>query len=188
MIRLFIFAVVAFLGLVVTILSLVLMFTIIRWIKRFFSGGQKFVNNQHEDWKKKQAKQKAEASIPDFLKQASQRLDNIDQSAKQLTEKWQLLLNPVILDSHEMLQRGIAKPEQAHFSRNFFTVTLKALEGFTEALVDMNEGMQDQEEEKARQNIAVFMNDIYKYRAKFEARKRFDFHVMMEVIKQRLGK
>ncbi len=196
MIRLFIFGVIAILGLIATILLLLLIFAAIRWAKRFFSSSQGFVNSQHQVWKDRQVKKKAEEKseeeakedTPEFLRQASQRLESIDKNATQLTEKWRLLLSPVIKASHEMLQRGIAKPEQAQLTRSFFTVTIKALEGFTETLVDMKGVMQDKENEKARQSIAIFMDDIHKYRARFESKKRFDFQIMMEVIKQRLGK
>jgi len=184
MIRLFLFGLFLILGLVATIVSLYLVFAIIRWLKRLFSASTEFVNKQHQDWQNKQA----EKHIPDYLRQANQLLTKTQQHAEQLTPKWQLLLSPVLDGSQYLLQVGMAKPEQTQSARSFFTVTLKALEGFTETLVDMNGVMQDSEEEKARQNIEVFMTDIYKYRTKIESKKRFDFHVMMEVIKQRLKK
>ncbi|MEE9351647.1 MAG: hypothetical protein V3U78_05260 [Thiotrichaceae bacterium] len=188
MIRLFIFGVIAVFGIVASVLSLFLVFAVIRWMKQLFFGSHDFVNKQYGDWKAKKKTEQVEKSVPDFLRQGSLRLKHIDQYVNQLPEKWKLLLNPVIGDAHAMLAMGMSKPDQAQSARSFYTVTLKALEGFAETLVDMKMGMQEEEEEKARQSIEVFMNDIYKYRAKFESKKRFDFHVMMEVIKQRIGK
>ena len=188
MFRLFFFGFILIVGIVASVLSLFLIFAIIRWVKQLFSASSQFVNDQHKDWQAKQYDKEAEKNMPGFLVEGKKRLQHINQQSDLLNEKWQLLLRPVIDDSQFLLNTAIDKPEQAQAARSFFTVTLKTLDGFTEALVDMKGVMQNDEEEKAKQNIEVFMTDIYKYRAKIESKKRFDFHVMMEVIKQRLGK
>lgn len=184
MLRLFLFGFISILLLITSILSILLVFNLIKWTKKLFASGKNFTHQQHQNWKTKQS----EKNIPSYLREAKKRMDHIDRLNKQLTGKWQLLTSPLIKQSDDMLQLGITKPQQAEISRSFYTITLKATESFIEALVHMNEVMQDLEEEKARDNIEVLLKDTYKYRAKLESKKRFDFHVMMEVMKQRFGK
>ena len=192
MIRLFLLGVTILIGTVVTVLTLFFVFAVIRWLKQAFFSSKKFVMYQYQGFKdrreKKLQEEQEQEEMPAFLRQARKRLKQIKLRRGELAAKWQLLLDPVIKEAQELVDRGFSRPDQAHSARGFFTVTLKALEGFIGALIDMNGVMQKDEEEKARRNIDVFMSDIYKYKAKLDSKKHFDFHVMMELVKQRLGK
>ncbi len=194
MIRLFILGFITIIGLITTIVSIVVIFSLVKWVKQWtkklLSTSKVFANQQHQNWKTRQA----EKSIPTFLRDASKRMTHIDLLVNQLSSRWRHLTDPLITEAHEMLRMGLAKPEQAQLTRNYYTTTLKAVEGLVEVLVDMKathqdtDVMQGAEKRKAKETIEILMNDTYKYRAKLESKKRFDFHVMMEVIKQRFGK
>jgi len=184
MIRLIVLGFVLVLGLIATVVSLYLIFAIIRWIKRLFSTTTEFANTQHQDWKSRQS----EKNIPVHLKEANKRLKRIQKHSEQLSAKWQFLLNPVIEGAQELINTGLEKPDQTQSIRTFYTVTLKTLESFTQTLVDVGSTLQKAEEEKAKQSIELFMTDVYKYRSKVNSKKHFDFHVMMDMIKQRLKK
>ncbi len=189
MIRVFVLGVtVVVLVLVVITFSLVLVFATIRLIKKLFFTGRDYVGGQYQRWKMERAAKEAEKRVPDFLKQAGERLRHIDSQVEQLHPKWQGRMQPLIREAKTLWQRSLVNPEQSDNIRSFFTVTLKALEGLTQALLDMQGVMQPAEAAKAQQNIERLMTDVYKYRARLESKKRFDFHVMMELIKQRLGR
>lgn len=184
MFRFAFFSLIVVISTLALIASLFLIFAAIRWSRQLFLASTQFISKQYQAWRTK----KDESSIPDFLQSGKEQLSQVDQLTNELTPKWQSLLSPVIEGSQYLLSIGLNKPEQAEQARSFFTVTLKALASFTKALANMEGEMQEAEEDKAKMNIEVFMNDIYKYRAKIEAKKRFDFHVVMEMIKQRIGK
>lgn len=198
MIRLFLLGFILIIGLIATIVSVILFFSFFKWIKRQLNFVQTYAKQQYQRWKirqsEKQAEERMEKNIPVFLREASKRVTHIDQLSEQLSSKWQHLTNPLVKEAHEMLKDGMTDPGQAQLTRPYFAITLKALEGFIEALVDMKAAkqnadvMHEEEERQAKDTIEVLMNDTYKYRAKLESKKRFDFHVMMEVIKQRFGK
>ena len=198
MIRLFLLGFILIIGLIATIVSVTLFFSLFKWIKRLLYFSQIYVKQQYQKWKirqsEKQAEERVKKNIPVFLREASKRVTHIDQLSEQLSSKWQHLTNPLVKETHEILKVGMANLEQAQLVRPYFTTTLKALEGFIEALVDMKAVNQDtdvmhvEEERQAKDTIEVLLNDTYKYRAKLESKKRFDFYVMMEVIKQRFGK
>jgi len=187
-IRLFLLGIVVVIVSVVMLVSLWLIFYLTRTFRQLLFVSHEYIAQQYRLWRQGYKAKQAEKGVPDFLRLANQRMQNIDRLVLRLDSEWQQQLHLILGYAHELVQKGVARPEQGVIIRSFYTVTLKALESFIQALLDMQETMHADDEEKARQNIDLLMNDIYKYRARLESKKRFDFHVMMDVIKHRLGK
>ncbi len=194
MIRLFILGFITIIGLIVTTISLIIIFNLVKWVKRWtksiFSTSKVFIDQQRQNWKTRQA----ENNVPRFMRDASKRLAHVDLLVEQLPRKWQHLIDPLVKEAHELVRMGMEKSEQVGLIRNYYTTTLKAVERLIEGLVEMRslhmntDVMQETEERKAKEAIEILIKDTYKYQSKLVSKKKFDFHVMMEVIKQRFGK
>lgn len=184
MIRLFLLGLLALVSLIGLLLFIWLVFAIVKWVRRLAAAGNDYVGQQRQDWERRQA----EKELPDFLVAGIRRMEAIEQLSDKASNKWQLMLRPVVKQAQDVVDLGAARPEQAEMARSFFTVTLAAMEDFVQALADDHGLMQDAEEEKAKQSLEVLSGDIQKYKAKLESKRRFDLQVMMEVLKQRLNK
>jgi len=154
--------------------------------------GAELANKQQQKWTEKEQRKK----LPDILQKAFNQYEQLVDSHASLPTNWKNVLEPVIRQAKEILNE-VAEGADINDStynkklnsiRPFFNHSLDALLQFTEKLNSDHAEMDETQIDKARQNITVFKADLLDHQEKLLKAKRFDFDVLMDVIKARLKK
>lgn len=182
MLRLFFYALLALIS--TFILAILTYFTwkLVKWLRVIMKQGEGALENQKEYWRWKRSRK----GKPDYYLKGDEVYSRIRVLRKKLPRSW-LNEMQVMTDMSDRLF-GLAQESEDHGKsfRRFFTVTLPAMESFMKALVEDSSVMEESEEAMARENIAVFERDLQVYFDKGGSSRRLNFHILMEVIKQRL--
>ena len=184
MIRFILFPLVFFLVLLIIGFSSYLTYKVIKWLRRGWENVKKYMNDVYHN----QVKTRSCRDLPDYLQRGLERLARVKSMCGELPERWYLLLKPIIARADSITDTVLEQPKHGEGVRSFFTVTLDALEHFIASLDKDHAVMGREEEEKALQSIEIFKSDFIRYEEKLNSKRRFDFQVMTEVIKQRLRK
>jgi len=185
MLRLVFLIPVLILSLVLFIGAIFLIYKLNRGIKSAFKKGVEIKDEQQRKWQKRSEYK----HLTDFIKDGIKRFDSIKKEVKNLPADWQGRIAELMDIADDIVTLAIDRPKQARSIRPFFTVTLKSFKRFVEALQDDYSLDQDsKEEQKALQNITVFKADMLQFQEKLNHARRFDFDVVMDVIRQRIGK
>lgn len=144
--------------------------------------GMEVANEQQERWKlREQIK-----SQPDYIQKAHKQSEQIENDTDTLPADWQTQIAPLNKAMREILMITIGDHKRADKVRTFYNTSLPAYASFVEKLRSDNEHLDEQETEKAVENISVFENDFNRYLGQIQQARRFDFDVLMDVIKVRL--
>jgi hypothetical protein len=157
--------------------------------------GAEIANDQQQKWTEKEQRKK----LPDILQKGFNDYDKIYTTTISLPEEWRLSIMPIVTKSKEILDEVAlefegfdekAKPKEQNKKlnsiRSFFIHSLDALLQFVEKLSSDHQKMSADEIDKARQNINVFKADLLSHQETLHKVRRFDFDVVMDVIKARL--
>ena len=173
-----------------SILFLLVSFYIYRKIKRglhfTYNKGAEIANEQQQKWKDKEQFKK----LPEIVQKGFTNVESIEKSSRTLPKEWSDLVNPLVQKAKEILDE-IASDKKIENNkltsmRTFFIHTLDALKQFVEKLNSDHKHMSVSETEKARQNINVIKADLLHHQQILHKKRKFDFDVLMDVIKARL--
>ena len=184
MIRFILFPLMFFIVVLVVGFSLYVLYKSTKWLRGGWRNVRKYTGEIYDN----KVKARSRRDLPIYLQQGVERLARVKALSKNLPERWSLLLQPIIKRAEEISDIVLEQPKRGEGVRGFFTVTLDALENFVVSLSNDHGVMESVEEEKALQSLEVFEGDFIQYENRLNSKRRFDFQVMTEVIKQRLRK
>ncbi len=144
--------------------------------------GSEIASEQKQKWAKHEQRKK----LPDIIQKAYQQMDDIQANLQALPDQWKMPLNPIVEQTQDILYKVSSSPDKTDQLRSFFNQTLGALLQLVEKLKTDHAFMDAAQTDKARQNITVIKADLIQHQQKMDKLKRFDFDVVMDVIKARL--
>ena len=188
--------------LIAAIVSGVVIWFVYKRIKRGFSGtiqkGVDVVNDQQQKWTEKGQRKK----LPSMLQKGFDDYDQMKSLVVDLPDIWKQPLQPLVKPTKEILDEVAFeyisddsnkpnKPSQdkkLNSIRPFFHHSLDALLQLVEKLSSDHAKMNEGEIQKARDNITILKADLQSHQETLHKVRRFDFDVVMDVIKARLKK
>jgi len=168
------------------IILLVIAYLIYRKIRRSVSNAwdksAEVVSDQQERWKQREILKQQ----PDFIQKAHQQSEQVEQDTGELPPEWQALLAPLNTAMEDILTISIGDEKRAEKVRSFYNTSLPAYAAFVAKLKTDHLHLDAVEKQKAIDNLAVFKTDFERYDSRIQQARRFDFDVLMDVIKVRL--
>lgn len=144
--------------------------------------GVEVASEQQQRWKHREHIK----SQPDFIQKAHQQSEQIERDINALPSEWQALLKPLNQAMQDVLLISISDTARVDKVRGFYNTSLPAYASFVATLKSDHMHLSAQEKQKAIDNLAVFQADFKGYEEKVQQARRFDFDVLMDVIKVRL--
>lgn len=144
--------------------------------------GSEIASEQQQKWAEREQRKK----LPNIIQKAYQQMDSIQTNLQALPDQWKMPLSPVVEQTQDILYKVSSSPDKTDQIRSFFNQTLGALLQLVEKLKTDYAFMDAEQTDKARQNITVIKADLIQHQQKMDKLKRFDFDVVMDVIKARL--
>jgi len=160
--------------------------------------GAEIATEQQEKWVEKGQRKR----LPSTLKKGFDDYDRMKSLVADLPEAWRQPLQPIVKSAKEILDEVAFeyisedsnkpnKPSQdkkLNSIRSFFHHSLDALLQLVEKLSSDHAKMNEGEIQKAQENIIILKADIQNHQETLHKVRRFDFDVVMDVIKARLKK
>ncbi len=185
--------------LILFLLSAIIIWFVYKKVKKgigyTMEKGAEIASDQQQKWTKKEQQKR----FPSILQKGFSDYDKIYNTTTSLPKEWELSVMPIVKTAKDILdelalefegdgvQEKINKENKKLNSvRSFFIHSLDALLQFVEKLKSDHHKMIADEIEKARQNINVFKADLLRHQETLHKVRRFDFDVVMDVIKARL--
>lgn len=140
------------------------------------------VFDQQQRWKQREILKKQ----PDFIQKAHEQSEQVEADTAELPEEWQALLNPLSVAMADIINISIGDTKRADKVRTFYNTSLPAYASFVAKLKSDHLHLDGEEKQKAIDNLAVFKGDFERYDNSIQQARRFDFDVLMDVIKVRL--
>ncbi len=184
-----------------TLLFGLITFFVYRKIKKIVSSTYKksaaLAAEKQQQWKDKGNRKQ----FPDMLQKGFETYDSIAQSVDNLPEGWSTQLKPLTTQTKQILDELAFKVESVKTEkknteerksdivnnmRTFFIHTLDALQQFAEKINQDNNHMSADQITKAKENINVLAADLDHHQKILDKQRKFDFDVLMDVIKARL--
>jgi hypothetical protein len=137
---------------------------------------------QQEKWKRREKRRK----LPTEVQQLIVRYETLLESNDVLSASWKKSMQPVYKTLGDIVHILTAKPKKINKVRTLFSVSLPALEKFITTIKADQQFMNATETQKAQHNIDVLYNDLQQHEQVLQTSRRFDFDVIMDVIKIRL--
>jgi predicted PurR-regulated permease PerM len=144
--------------------------------------GSNVALQQQEKWKRREKRKK----LPNEIQQLIVQYEALLESNNALSEPWQHSMQPVYKALGDIVHILTAAPKKRNKVRALFSVSLPALEKFISTIKADQTFMDDVETQKAQHNIDVIFKDLQQHEHVLQKSRRFDFDVMMDVIKIRL--
>ena len=193
------FLFVPFILLILVLLTIIFLWFVFKKIRRGIDvsvkKGAEIANDQQQKWTEKGQRKKQ----PEIIQQGYRDYEAIISVVKLLPAHWKVILEPIAAQSKEILDEVALefKPNSANKKsehqnkklnsvRSFFIHSLGALLQFVEKLASDHGKMTEAEIGKAQKNITVFRADLLQHQETLHKVRRFDFDVVMDVIKARL--
>ncbi len=172
------------------IISVVAIVFLLRYLWSKFSGAVTHVIEkssdvaleQQEKWKLREKRKKLPSEIQKLIVQYEELLESNDD----LSEHWQSAMKPVYKALGDIVHILTAAPKKINKVRTLFSVSLPALEKFIATVKTDQKFMDEAETKKAQKNIDVIRKDLQQHELTLQKSRRFDFDVLMDVIKIRL--
>ena len=182
MIRLTIF----FATMIGIIILLIIAYVIYRKIRRSVSvaweRSAEVVTDSQARWKQREALKQQ----PDFIQKAHQQSEQIEKDTAELSPEWQALLAPLNASMTHILDISLGDAKRADKVRTFYNTSLPAYATYVAKLKTDHLHIDAAEKQKAVDNLGVFKADFERYDSSIQQARRFDFDVLMDVIKVRL--
>ncbi|MCK5918435.1 MAG: hypothetical protein KAG34_08415 [Cocleimonas sp.] len=137
---------------------------------------------QQEKWKLREKRKK----LPEEIQKLIIQYEALLESNNGLSEPWQNSMKPVYKALGDIVHILTAAPKKMNKVRTLFSVSIPALEKFMTTIKADQKFMSEAETQKAQQNIEVISKDLQQHELILQKSRRFDFDVMMDVIKIRL--
>ena len=153
-----------------------------RGIGNAWDKGAELANEQQQRWKRREQMK----SQPEYIQKAHKQSEQIETDTAELPEDWQSQLAPLNAEMQQILNITVGDEKRADKVRSFFNTSLPAYTSFVAKLKSDYAHLDEQETAKAAANIEVFEADFARYLGQIQQARRFDFDVLMDVIKVRL--
>lgn len=156
---------------------------------RFVAKSAQLANEaseQQQKWKKQWREREQRKKLPEIIQKAYIKYERLQKQVDNLPGQWKQQLLPLLNECEQILFRVSSSPEKVDHIRAFFNQSLDALSQLVEKLETDHAFMSDTQTDKVRQNITLIKADLLHHRKKLDKLKRFDFDVVMDVIKARL--
>lgn len=153
-----------------------------RGIGNAWDKGTELANEQQERWKRREQMK----SQPEYIQKAHKQSEQVESDSELLPEQWRSQLAPLNAEMQQILNITVADEKRADKVRSFFNTSLPAYASFVAKLKSDHAHLDEQETAKAEANIEVFDADFARYLGQIQQARRFDFDVLMDVIKVRL--
>ena len=144
--------------------------------------GAEIANEQQQRWKQHEQIK----SQPDYIQKAYKQSEQIETDTETLPTEWQSQLAPLNTAMQKIMTITIGDQKRADKVRTFYNTSLPAYASFVEKLKSDHIHLDEQETTKAVENMVVFETDFERYLGQIQRARRFDFDVLMDVIKVRL--
>lgn len=184
------------------LLTAIVIWIIYKKIKRGFNysvkKGAEIANEHQQKWTEKGQRKK----LPKILRKGFDDYEKIMSISDTLPEQWNQLIDPIATSAKEILDevafefsssenkqqplQNKIQNKKLNSIRPFFIHSLDALLQFVEKLNSDHKTMNADEIEKARENSQIFKADLQSHQQTLHKVRRFDFDVVMDVIKARL--
>lgn len=143
-----------------------------------------------EKWRDQEQRKKLPRIVQDGFDDYQTIADTIDR----LPPVWQLKLMPVKQKSHSLLaeiSQNLLDDESFERSglnsvRSFFNHSLDALKQLTQKLLSEYQTLNERDADKVKENIKLIYDDLLRHEKILKKSRKFDFDVLMDVIKARL--
>ncbi|MCK5902717.1 MAG: hypothetical protein KAG28_06155 [Cocleimonas sp.] len=164
----------------------------LRWLWRQFKStinqavekGTKVISNQQQKWRQYERRKK----LPKKIQTLIIRYEALLECNQELSKPWQQSLKPTYKSLGDIVHILSVSPKKSKKVRQLFNTSLPTLEKFVTTLKADQQFMTDLEVNTAQENIKVFEKDIKGHEHTLQKSRRFDFDVLMKVIKIRLRK
>ncbi|GAA0399241.1 hypothetical protein GCM10009133_05050 [Cocleimonas flava] len=154
---------------------------------------------KQQQWKDKENKK----HLPEMLQKGFDTYAEIIQSTDKLPQEWSSQMQPLTSQAKQILddlsfkvasikddkntnQVNAKKDDLINNMRTFFIHTLDALQQFVDKIAQDAAHMTSEQQAKARENIQILAADLQHHQTILEKKRKFDFDVLMDVIKARL--
>ena len=182
MVRLAIFFA-TFIAIILVLFGLYMLYRKIRrGIGQAWDKSAEAVTDQQQRWKLRELIKQQ----PEFIQKAHQQSEQITADMAVLTAEWQALLTPLNESMQHILNISLGDAKRADKVRSFYNTSLPAYAAFVAKLKTDHLHLDAVEKQKAIDNLAVFQADFERYDTNIQQARRFDFDVLMDVIKVRL--
>ena len=165
-----------------------------RGIEFTIEKSSELAREQQQKWQSKEKQKKQ----PEILQTGLKTYAEITQNISDLSTDWQAALQPLstiaknILDEIEAEalseSSGTKLSKKLNLVRSFFNHSLNALLQLSQKIKTDYKAMDNEDTEKARQNIIVIKADLLHHQQTLDKNRKMDFDVAMDVIKARLKK
>ena len=171
---------------VAIVVVLVIVYVIYRKIRRGISNAwdksAEVVTDQQQRWKLREALKKQ----PEFIQKAYSQSEQIEKDTLELPSEWRTFVEPLNIAMADILNISVADAKRAEKVRTFYNTSLPAYASFIAKLKTDHLHLDAIEKQKAIDNLTVFKTDFERYDNSIQQARRFDFDVLMDVIKVRL--
>ncbi len=172
------------------ILSVVAIVFLLRMLWNKFTGalshvvkkGSDIASQQQQKWKQREKRKKLPKEIQKLIKQYEILLE----ADSELSKFWQKEMQPVYQSLADIVHILIISPKKMNKIRQLFSVSMPALEDFINTIKADQKFMKTVEIDKAKQSLEVIYKDLQQHELTLQKSRRFDFDVIMDVIKIRL--
>ena len=143
---------------------------------------------KQQEWKDKELRKQ----FPEMLKNGFEAHDKIEAAISQLPEDWGKLISPLSSQAKQILDEIAFNVETSkgkdivNAMRTFFIHTLDALHQFVDKIAADAQLMNAEQIAKAHNNISLLEADLAHHQTILDKKRKFDFDVLMDVIKARL--
>ena len=168
------------------LILLLVMYLIYRKVRKSMASAWdksvEVASEQQARWKQREYVK----TLPEFMQKAHQQSEQIEQDTESLASDWQTLLQPMNSEMQRILNTTADDLSRADKVRSFYNTSLPAYATFVAKLRTDHSQLDGAEIQKAKENIAIFKEDFQRYDEGVQQARRFDFDVLMDVIKVRL--
>ena len=172
-----------FIGIVVVLAIIYAIYCKIRrGVSSAWDKSAEVVSDQQQRWKQREMLK----TQPEFIQKAHQQSEQIEADVGELSPEWQALLKLLNVAMSDIISTSISDANRADKVRTFYNTSLPAYASFVAKLKTDHLHLDAVEKQKAIDNLAVFKADFERYDNSIQQARRFDFDVLMDVIKVRL--
>jgi len=177
-------------GAIFSLIAYVVYRKIKRGVKYTYDKSAEISSQYIDKWRNQEQRKK----LPKIVQTGFDDFTIIEENIEKLPAVWQLKLLPLKQKANSLLaeiSQHLIEDEEFERSkltslRSFFNHSLDALKQFTQKLVSDHDSLSDVETERAKENINVIYKDLLHHEKILHKKRKFEFDVLMDVIKARL--
>ena len=163
-----------------------------RGVKFTYDKSAELSSEYMDKWRNQEQRKK----LPKIVQTGFDNYQAIEDAIENLPPVWQLKLMPLKQKSNSLLNEisyhltEDESFERSNFNsvRSFFNHSLDALKQLTQKLESDHKSLSEEDETRVRENIKLIYDDLLRHEKILHKSRKFDFDVLMDVIKARLKK